>query len=364
MVTNIELFVKIFTNKAVLLRPISLIQISGNCFEAGRQLGAATVDTLRRPVTLPAGRTWDDMRHLAEPYLQATQAAVPWLHQEMEGIAAGSGLDVLELYAHATEEIWDLPFPSPPSEGEARGRCSDFAVGPPATVDGGIWLAHNNDLSPEVRDWVVAIERQVEDQPPLFTLGVGPFISIGFNAAGLALTGNELSPNDDKIGVPRLLLVRDILAQRTAQDALAAAARPERASSYNQLISHAGGTIVNFEGSATDYELIYAQDGWTVHTNHYCSPKMAAYERDPADIPGSCLRYERARELMAARPGPVTPEMLKTFLADHAHAPDSLCRHGNETETVFWAIIDLSHGAIEYGRGQPCTAAPQYFRFD
>jgi isopenicillin-N N-acyltransferase-like protein len=302
------------------------------------------------------------MYYLAQPYLHATQAAIPWLHQEMAGIAAGSGLDVLELYARATEEIWE-PLSSPPLQGGARGGCSDFAVGPPVTADGGIWLAHNNDLSPEVRDWITAIEWQVEDRPPLFTLGVGPFISIGFNAAGLALTGNEVSPNDDKTGVPRLLLVRDILAQRTAPDALAAAARPERASSYNQLISHAGGTVVNFEGSATDYELIYAEDGWTVHTNHYCSAKMAAYERDRADIRGSCLRYERARDLIATRPGPVTPEMLKTFLADHANAPDSLCRHSSETETVFWAIIELSHGAIEYGRGQPCASTSQYFHF-
>jgi hypothetical protein len=218
-------------------------------------------------------------------------------------------------------------------------------------------------LGPEARDWIVAVEWQVAEQPRLFTLGVGPFISIGYNAAGLALTGNELSPNDNKIGVPRLLLVRDILVQRTAQAALAAAARPERASSYNQLISHTDGTIINFEGSATDYELIYAQGGWTVHTNHYCSAKMIAYERDPSEIQGSCLRYDRARELMETRPGLVTPEMLKTFLTDHAYAPDSLCRHGSETETVFWAIIDLAHGATEYGRGQPCASTPQYFRF-
>lgn len=344
------------------MKPIPLLKISGSHFEAGRQIGAATIDTLRQPVMPPTGRTWEDMRRLAQPYLAATQTALPWLHREMEGIAAGSGLDLLDLYAHATEEIWDLPSPNPLLPGEG-GRCSDFAAGPPATFDGGVWLAHNNDLGPEVRDRVTAVEWQVEDQPRLFTLGVGPFLSIGTNAAGLALTGNEVSPNDDKIGVPRLLVARDILAQRTAQAALAAAARPDRASSYNQLISHADGTIVNFEGSATDYELIYAQDGWTVHTNHYCSAKMAAYERDPAETRGSCLRYERARELMATRSGPITPAMLKTVLSDHTNAPDSLCRHGSETETVFWAIIDLTHGAIEYGRGQPCASTAQYFRW-
>ncbi len=349
-------------------QPIPLIQISGSHFEAGRQLGAATAALLRRPLAPPPGRTWADMRTLARPYLAATQAALPWLHTEMEGLAAGSGVDVLDLYARATEEIWS---PTPDENVLQRSavsrrpsdRCSDFAAGPPATFDGGIWLAHNNDLSPAVLDKLVAIEWRVEGQPPLFTLGVGPFISIGFNAAGLALTGNEVSPNDEKIGVPRLLLVRNILAQPTAQQALAAAARPERASSYNQLISHADGVIVNFEGSATDFELIYAQEGWTVHTNHYCSSKMTGYEREPESIHGSCRRYERANELMATRSGPVTPELLKTFLADHANTPDSLCRHGDETATVFWAIIDLTHRAIEYGRGQPCRSASQYFRF-
>jgi isopenicillin-N N-acyltransferase-like protein len=305
--------------------------------------------------------------------MQATEAVIPWLHKELCGISAGSGLAVLDLYARATEEIWE---PAPDNTAINKNvlrrsavhrlpseKCSDFAAGPPATADSGVWLAHNNDLSLEAREKLVAIEWQVEDQPRLFTLGAGPFISIGYNAAGLALTGNELSPNDDKIGVPRLLMVRDILAQSTAARALAAAARPERASSYNQLISHADGTIVNFEGSATDYHLIYAEEGWTVHTNHYCSPKMAAYERDPSETRGSCLRYERACELMATRPGPVTPAMLKTFLADHANAPDSLCRHADETQTVFWAVIDLTHGAIEFGRGQPCASTPQYFRF-
>lgn len=343
------------------MQTIPLIQISGSHFEAGRQLGAATAELLYQPLTPPAGRTWDDMRALARPYLAATQTVIPWLHAEMEGLAAGSGVDILDLYARATEEIWE-PLPGPRLKGEG-GKCSDFAAGPPATFDGGVWLAHNNDLSPTVLDNLTAIEWGVADQPPLFTLGVGPFISIGFNAAGLALTGNELSPNDEKIGVPRLLLVRDILAQRTAEQALAAAARPERASSYNQLISHADGTMVNFEGSATDYELIYAREGWTVHTNHYCSGKMTAYEREPESSHGSCQRYERASQLMSTRSGPVTPELLKIFLSDHANAPDSLCRHGGQTETVFWAIIDLTYRAIEYGPGQPCLSASHHFRF-
>ncbi|MFN8455002.1 MAG: hypothetical protein U0401_10105 [Anaerolineae bacterium] len=67
------------------MKPIPLIQISGSHFEAGRQLGAATTAMLRRLPDPPAGRTWEEMRELARPYLAATQAVIPWLHTEMEG---------------------------------------------------------------------------------------------------------------------------------------------------------------------------------------------------------------------------------------------------------------------------------------
>ena len=48
-------------------------------------------------------------------------------------------------------------------------------------------------------------------------------------------------------------MVRDILAQRTAAAAIGAATNPARASSYNNLIAHADGTIVNVEGKRSRY---------------------------------------------------------------------------------------------------------------
>ena len=73
---------------------------------------------------------------------------------------------------------------------------------------------------------------------------------------GLALTGNELTPNDNRIGIPRLMQVRDILRRRTLDDAIAAALHPDRASSYNNVLSHRDGGVVSVEGSATDAELL------------------------------------------------------------------------------------------------------------
>ena len=341
---------------------IRFIRVEGSHREAGRQIGAACREQLAASLQgeLPPGVGWDDMRRAAGPYLAATRASLPWVVEEVEGAAEGAGLDPLDVFASGVEEI----FRHPPPPG---GKCSDFAAGPPATFDGGIWLGHNNDLSPDAAAMQAAVEWNVPGQPRIFTVGVGGlFISAGYNAAGLSLTGNEVHPNDDRIGVPRLYIVRDILAQRTPEAAIAAALNPARASSYNNLIAHVDGTIVNVEGSATDYELIRPrpEEGWTIHTNHYVSPRMLRYEANPNPA-HSRRRYERAAELMASRPGPVTPAMLRSFLGDHEGSPDCICRHDGGTQTVFWCVIDLSHGGIEYGRDNPCRAGgEQHFAFN
>jgi isopenicillin-N N-acyltransferase like protein len=342
------------------MEPIPFIRVSGDHAEAGRQIGAACRRQLARSLEKarsapPASLTWDDMRQATQPYLAATRANLPWIVAEFEGAAAGSDIDLLDLFVLGTEEIWRHP---PGSE-----RCSDFAVGPPITADGGVWLAHNNDLSPSAAEQLVAVEWRVADQPALFTIGVaGIFISVGYNSAGLSLTGNELSPNDDRIGVPRLLIVRDILAQRTADAAICAATNPARASSYNNLIAHVDGTIVSVEGSGGDYALLPAQDGWLIHTNHYIAPSMLRYEADPNDIAGSVARYRRAAELMASAERPVTAEQLRSFLADRAGAPDCLCKIDGRVQTVFWCIIGLNQGTIAYGR-DPRDPECQHFAF-
>lgn len=342
------------------MHPIPLLHVRGDHHEAGRQIGAACRDLLARSLAraqagTPPGVSWAELRGATAPYLAATRRHLPWVVAEFAGVAAGCGIDLLDLMVLGTEEVW-----SHPPGGE---RCSDFAAGPPATADGEIWLAHNNDLSPAAAERIVAVHWQVAGQPELFTIGVGgPYISVGYNSAGLSLTGNELSPNDDRVGVPRLLIVRDILARRTAAAAIAAATSPARASSYNNLIAHRDGTIVNVEGSGGDYALLPAEAGWTVHTNHYVAPRMLRYEADPAEVAGSRTRYARADELMRGRAGPVTPAMLRGFLADRANAPSALCKREGSSQTVFWCIIGLSQGRIVYGR-DPGEAEEQAFQF-
>jgi len=360
--------------------PIPLLRVSGSHREVGRGVGAATAPVLRAAVafeaSLPAGRTRDEQLALAARYRAATRAATPWLVEEIEGAAEGAGVDPLALVAASVEEIWTV---RPSQAGTAEpipGRCSDLVIGPPHTADGHLWVAHNNDLGEDSEPTLVAVEWRVPGEPIVFSLGIGPWISVGWNDAGLSLTGNELSPNDERVGVPRLLMVREQLTASTLDAAIAMALRPDRASSYNTVLAHRDGRAVDVEGSAGDAVVRALGVGETLaHTNHYVEPAMLGYEGDPAYAAHSAVRYERACALLAgaaaAPPGSVTPAVLRAWLADHAGAPDSICRHpgvaaeaaagevvaGGETatKTVFWAIADVTAGEVLYGRGNPCT---------
>jgi hypothetical protein len=350
---------------------IPRLRVSGTHREVGRAIGAARAPTLREAVDfdaqLPAGRTRAEQVALADRYRAATLAATPWLVDEIDGAADGAGVDAHELFAASIEEIWSVR-PSQATAGVVvDGRCSDLVAGPPATADGHLWVAHTNDLSPSSRDDVVAIEWVVAGEPVVFTLGIGPWISIGWNDAGLSLTGNELSPNDEVVGVPRLLMVREQLTARSLHEAVAMALRPDRASSYNTVFAMADGGFANVEGSATDAEVEgLDRHGRYAHTNHYACARMAGFEGDPAYAERSAVRLARARELLASAPdGSVDAAWLRAALGDHQTTP-SICRHpeaDSRVATAFWCVVDVTAGDIRYGLGNPCDSVEERFAF-
>jgi isopenicillin-N N-acyltransferase like protein len=339
--------------------PIPVAVVRGSHREAGRQIGEATADAVRAMAELAGA---PERLRAAAPYRAAVAQAMPWLLEELDGVAEGAGVDAMALFAASIEELdGEQGAPSQVAVAPAAGRCSDLVAVPPATADGHVLVAHNNDLAPESEAQLVALERHVEGEPALFTIGIGPFISVGWNDAGLSLTGNELSPNDERLGVPRLLQVRDILRRRTLADAVSAALDPRRASSYNNLLAHRDGGAVSVEGSATDAELLRPDErGALAHTNHYTCERMLRYEGDPAYARRSAVRLGHARRrLDGLAPGTVTMDVLRDALCDHEGGPDALCRHGEVTKTVFWCVADLTERVVRYGRGNPCDSQEQ-----
>ncbi len=181
------------------------------------------------------------------------------------------------------------------------------------------------------------------------------------NSAGISLTGNALNPNDTRVGIPKVFPVRKALEARRIGEALVYAMPGDRASSYNNICSDGNGEIYSLEGSATDFGLIYAVDGYLVHTNHYTVEKMQRFEANPSAVACSIVRYSRASKLAKAMVGRATVETIAEAFRDHVNRPDSICRHVDQklhrldaSETIFSVIFDLTNLEAHVLKGHPC----------
>jgi len=339
---------------------IPVILAKGTHYQAGYQIGTQMKTQLQEliqqskdHVSKSKDRKWEDIRGQAQLFLEFSKKYMPEYVDEIKGASDATGIDLVDLFSEMCEEIY--------SKNYFKG-CSDLIASGDVTVDGSVLAAHNNDTSPEIEKDAVVVHYRVDGEPEILAVGYGGLgLSVGFNSAGISLTGNELSMNDVKLGIPRLLLCRKILAQKTIADAINVALFQPRASNYNQVIADDNGEIYSIEGSATDYEAVYGAEGYVVHTNHYVSPRMRKYELDPYDIASSIVRYNRANRLMKNNKGKISVEMLKTFLEDHVSRPQSICRHGNEVKTTFSVIINLTARTMLLAKGNPCEST--YYKY-
>jgi len=341
---------------------IPVIHVKGSHYDVGYQIGTQMKAQLRELVQhskdyvlKESHHTWEDIRIQTRLLLEYSKKYVPEYVEEIKGAADATGIDLVDLFSELCEEIYAKNY---------LGGCSDLIASDDVTADGCVYAAHNNDTSPGLQKHAVVIHYQVEGEPEILAVGYGGLgISIGFNSAGISLTGNELSMNDMKLGVPRMLLCRKILAARTIAEAIDASILQPRASNYNMVLTDANGEIYSIEGSATDYEALYATEGYLVHTNHYVSPRMLKYELDRQELTSSMVRYNRANRLMKKNLGQITFDMLKGFLQDHVSQPRSICRHGESVKTTFSVIINLSTKTMFLARGNPCQSTYYEYTF-
>jgi isopenicillin-N N-acyltransferase-like protein len=350
--------------------PISLLEVRGSHRQVGQQIGEAMKPRLPHLTQqvregLPAGVTWQDMLYQGQLYLAHSRAVYPQYVEELEGIAEASGMPFAEIFLSVCEELWEpAAWPRGTSDGRRspaeppfvsdRG-CTDLLARGRATADGSTLVAHTNDLSPSVEEDLVLLKVRAGDEPEFLGVSIaGVGFSAGFNAAGVSMTGNQVSCNDIRPGVPRLLSVRAILGARRLEEAMNACLVPRRASNYNNVIADANGEVYSMEGSATDCEPIYIEGDILAHANHYVSPPMRPFEATRDESSNSVIRHHRAWRLLRENFGRLTPELFQVLLADHANFPGSICKHGIQSVTVFSLIVRPEERRAWIGRGRPC----------
>jgi isopenicillin-N N-acyltransferase-like protein len=318
-----------------------MIEIWGTPRARGERYGAAAQGEIRAGVghylkqMAQTGLSESGMAELAQGYLPIIENFDAGHVEEMRGIAAGADVPLAHiLLMNARTELLKmakLPQLRAALELE-RGAdgCSTIIVQPERAAEGRLIHAHNWDWKATCADTCVVLRIRNDDGPDILTFTeAGGLARFGFNAAGIAITGNYLECERDytQLGVPLALLRRKVLQEANPSLAFAAAYVPAKSASNNLAISHAeSGVVHDLECAPDETFVVEPVDGLLVHTNHWLSPIALGKFREPGivDSPCSFWREQRARRLLqdVAKIG---VEDVRRVLLDDLGAPLSIC---------------------------------------
>jgi isopenicillin-N N-acyltransferase-like protein len=354
--------------------PPPLIKVTGSHRDIGRQIGEAFPEKIRhgldnaRKLLDDAYEqielTWDGAQIQARKYLPFAQERYPQYVEEIMGIAEGAAVSFEDLVVlNAMEAVT--------TDALHLTRCTSFAVSSDRTVDGHVLVGHNEDWLPEDESDIFVIHARPDDEPPFLAITYGGLLpNIGFNAHGIAQLCDTVYPNDPRIGIPRLVVSRAVLAARTPSEAIRSMLVSHRAAGYNHLLVHESGEMYNVEVSARRFEIIYGQEGCLAHTNHYLTPKMQEIENDPDELIASRVRFFRATRLLKRVPLH-SIKTLQAILKDHVNYPDSICNHSVEDidpldreNTICSIVLDLTAREMHITWGNPCENPYHTYHLD
>jgi isopenicillin-N N-acyltransferase-like protein len=354
--------------------PPPLIEVAGTHREMGRQMGEARREQVRHGIenahilidqsynTLEL--TWDGAQIQARKYLPFAEEHYPKYVEEMHGIAEGANVSFDDIVALNAMEAMTM-------DALHLTRCTSFAVNEERTENGHVLAAHNEDWVPEDENDVYVVSAKPVDEPPYLAMTYGGLLpNVGFNAYGIAQLIDSVYPNDSRIGIPRIVVARAVLASRRISGAIGRTLVSHRAAGYNHLIAHESGELYSVEVSARKFDILHGTDGYMVHTNHYLAPIMKEIENEPEELISSRVRYFRANRLLR-QSSSHSIETLQAIQKDHVNLPNSICNHNIEgidpmdrEGTINAMVIDLTAREMHIAWGNPCQNSYHTYRLD
>jgi isopenicillin-N N-acyltransferase-like protein len=349
------------TSQETVMTPdiMPFVHVQGSWGEMGTQVGRMFAPLIERHVQAwlehvgaETGSSRDAAIAAAASYAPSIREHAPFLWEELDGLATGSGLprDHLLLLQARAEVLRAM------RADRSTPECTSVAVGAPRTADGTVLCGQNVDLAPFLEEFGIVVRQHPRGAPAtLLYTTAGLLGHNGINEVGVGICANFIDdPTGWGHGLPRYLLSRLALLHESAEQALAAALAPPRAASRNLLIADARGALLDAEALTKDVAVIPGRDGLLIHANHLEAPEWAGIETASEN---SLIRRRRLQELIEAAAAPLTVATVQGFYRDHANAPHTLCAHpspGRSVQTVASVIGDLSALELHVAKGSPC----------
>ena len=250
------------------------ITIQGTPYERGQAYGQQCREEIGVSIKVYGnlfqelkGISWEDARKISEFYLSKTRDFAPAYVEEMQGIADGANVDLLDIAAlNARTEIMFAQL-------DAQ-ECTTLSLLPPATEGGQVIAAQNWDFYRQLRDSMVILHVRQENKPNFVTVTEAGMIGgIGMNDRGIGILLNALTAEVSCQGIPLRTRMRAMLVSETLAEAYAQGSH--KPTSVGHLVAtHKDGIAIAFEMDSNTLETILPEDGVWVHTNHYLGPKM------------------------------------------------------------------------------------------
>lgn len=309
---------------------------------------AAVRDVLARPAAADfLARQWD-----------FTATHDPDALAEAEGIAAGYGLAVRDLFASLHAGMLPGFGASPAADG-----CSAWAVRHP---EFGALLGKNRDLAAPFR----GAQRVFRHRDPAWhgrtilcvgSLGSPGVYSSGINSDGLALADTQIRAADQGVGFLRYFAMTRLLARCATVD--------EAVDELRRLRHAGGGSLVlaDADGRTAAVELghhavaVEGGGGRVARTNHFVSPELRGRDIEGggrADSDGRLRRLRSWLDGLGEAPG-VADTAAVMASHDDAETP-GLCRHGvrfRGSTTISGSIFACRGRRLYFSPDNPCSGA-------
>ena len=319
--------------------PIRVLDLAGSPEAIGDAHGRAHAAEIRRyardRVDLVAEGLWSGgpleqgaVLELAEACLPAHEAFSPRLHAEMLAMASAAGITPAEAvvvggFTDFVDTVRAATLGAHPVT-VTEDDCTAFVV-PDGRAAGAGMLGQTWDMHDAATDHVVLARLRPDSGPDalVFTT-VGCLGQIGMNSAGVCVGINNLTGDDGRFGVTWPTVIREMLAQATAAEALDVLLRADLAGAHNYLILDAEGRGFNVEAmpSARPVQALVAAP--LVHTNHVTDPAAAPFEGDRYHelMANSRRRLEMAAAMLGDGDEPVDAERMMEITRE----PTAICR--------------------------------------
>jgi len=344
--------------------PFRVVRLSGGAHDRGITYGRSCRDLIERLVASHYsfyGRFYDTKRDEllkeARKFIPEIEGYSPEIAEEIRGTAEGAGVQYEEVVMIVS--FPEMYYP------KLLGACTAFAVSDSVTASGDVYVGQNEDeaLDPWLEgECSVLLSIEEKGAPEILTYAYAGIPAMkGMNSEGIALCINAILCEESQVGVPSLVVTREVLRQRTVGDAIGAIIRAKRANSLNYVIGDRSGEIYDVEAIPSGIDHFYSESH-LVHSNHIRSDRLGI-EKDYilAGLPDTIVRYNRMDKLLRSRHGEIDDGTLMSLLRDHVNYPNSICRHAepgvdpaHTMKTLDSILLVPTRGEAWFAKGPPC----------